>query len=115
MWEIGQLLHDSTVRRVKSSWEAEALDCSKLDVLQRLLVNGCKLRCVHVASKRARRIAAKLRGETAEQEWRQEDVGSTVAGWWDNAGEDVGVKICDCLGCCGSFLTDMLSFPPSFE
>ena len=34
--EIGQMLHDSAVRSVKSSWEAEAQDRSKLDVLQRL-------------------------------------------------------------------------------
>ena len=64
--EIGQMLHDSAVRSVKSSWEAEAQDRSKLDVLQRLLVNGCKARCVDVASKSVRRIVAKLRGRTAE-------------------------------------------------
>ena len=64
--EIGQMLHDSAVRIVKSSWEAEAEDHSQLDVLQRLLVNGCKSRCVDIASKRVWRVLAKLRGRTAE-------------------------------------------------
>ena len=51
---------------LKSSWEAEAQDHSKLDVLQRLLANGCKSRCVDVARKRVRRTVAKWRGGTAE-------------------------------------------------
>ena len=60
------MLYDSAFRMVKSSWEAETHDRSKLDVLQRALVNGCKLRCVDVASKRVQRIVAKLRDGTAE-------------------------------------------------
>ena len=32
-------VYESAVRMVKSSWEAEAQDHSKLDVLQRLLAN----------------------------------------------------------------------------
>ena len=54
--EIGPMLHDSAVRMVKSSWEEEAQDHSKVDVLQRLLVNGCKSRCIDMASKRVHRI-----------------------------------------------------------
>ena len=54
--EIGQILHNSVVRMVKSSWEEEAQDRSKVDVLQRLLVNGCQSRCIDMASKRVRRI-----------------------------------------------------------
>ena len=45
---------------------SKAQDCSKLDVFQRLLDNGCRSICVHVASKRVRRFVAKLRGETVE-------------------------------------------------
>ena len=56
----------SAVRMVKSSWEAEAQGHSKLDMLQRLLNTGCKLRCVDVISKRVWRIVAKLRGGMAE-------------------------------------------------
>ena len=37
--ETGQMVHDSAVRMVKSSWKAEAQSRSKLDVLQRLLDN----------------------------------------------------------------------------
>ena len=75
-------------------------------------MNGCKLRCAHVASKRTPRIVAKLRGGTAEQEWRQEDGGSTVAGWRENAGEDVSVNICVIAwAAMVLFLTNMLSFP----
>ena len=36
--EIGQMLHDSAMSMAKSSWETEAQECSKLDVLQRLLL-----------------------------------------------------------------------------
>ena len=64
--EIGQLLHDRAVGMVKGRWDAEAQDRSKLDVLQRLWVNGHKLKCGNVASKRVRKTVAKLRGGTAE-------------------------------------------------
>ena len=47
--EIGCCMTVLAVRMVKSSWEAESQDCAKLDVLQRLLLNLCKLRCVDVA------------------------------------------------------------------
>ena len=59
-------VYECAVRMVKSSWEAEAQDHSKLDVLQRLLANGCKLNCVDVARKRVQRIVAKWRDGTAE-------------------------------------------------
>ena len=59
-------VYECAVRMVKSSWEAEAQDHSKLDVLQRLLANGCKLKCVDVERKRVQRIVAKWRGGTAE-------------------------------------------------
>ena len=52
------------MRMLKNRWEAETQDCSKLDVLQRLLDNGCRSICVHVASKRVH--VAKLRGGTVE-------------------------------------------------
>lgn len=64
--EIGQMLHDSAVRIAKSCWEAEVQACSKLNVLQSLLVSGCKLKCVNVKSKRVQRIVAKFRGGMAE-------------------------------------------------
>ena len=54
------------MRMVKSSWEAEAQGHSRLDMLQRLLDTGCKLRCVDVTSKRVWRIVVKLRGGMAE-------------------------------------------------
>ena len=36
--EIGQMLHDSAMSMAKSNWETEGRECSKLDVLQRLLL-----------------------------------------------------------------------------
>ena len=36
--EIGQMLHDSAMSMAESSWETEGRECSKLDVLQRLLL-----------------------------------------------------------------------------
>ena len=46
--EIGQMLHDSAMGMVKSSWGAEAQGRSKLDVLNK----ECRSRCVDMASKR---------------------------------------------------------------
>ena len=63
--EIGQMLRDIAWREVKKGWEAEAQERSKLKVLQGLLANGGKARCMDVNCKRRRRVLAKLRGGTA--------------------------------------------------
>ena len=60
-------VYESAVRMVKSSWEAEAQDHSKLDAcVAEVVGQWCKSKCVDVARKRVRRIVAKLRGGTAE-------------------------------------------------
>ena len=59
--EIGQMLHDSAMNMVKSSWEAEA-EAPFQTVLQMsyMLANGCKLRWVDACI-----CALQVRGRTA--------------------------------------------------
>ena len=52
-------------RKVKWKWEVEAQERSKLGVLQTLLVQGSKDRCMDVKCKRLRRMVAMLGGGTA--------------------------------------------------